>query len=82
MRKYMEKLLPAFIAGETKTYPSASCTGWYFYSYQTKIAEYNKDTNTIIMCSRRYSNTTSQQQHAIRVFATMNNINLIEKESL
>lgn len=82
MRKYMEKLLPVFIDGGTKTFPSASCTGWYLFSYQTKIAEYDKATNTITMCNRRYSHTTSRQQSAIRFFADINKINLIEKGTL
>lgn len=78
----MEKMLPAFVAGETKTYPSAHCSGYQFFSYRTKIAEYDKKSNCITLCNHKYSYTTSRQQSAIRFFADINKITLIEKGSI
>ena len=74
----MKNILPAFIRGESKSEKTARAENGIFYSYATPIAKLLG--GTVFLRSRKYSNTTSTQQNAIREFCTIKGIRLIECE--
>lgn len=82
MKKYMERLLPSFIACKTKgkTGDNASVYENLFYSYNT-IISFVKD-GAIYLRNKKFTQTTTRQQNAIREFAKENCIPLIECEEV
>lgn len=81
MRKYIQKLLPAFINGKkTRKSKSAFVCNGGFWSYETLISVCCEFVGgkRIYLNVAKFSRTTSSQQNAIRIFAAENNIPLIE----
>ena len=72
MRKYLQKIVPAFIAG-SEFEQSATCSVRHstFFSYATPIAVRRVVDGRVVIfiSSERFSSTTSGQQNAIKQLA-------------
>lgn len=69
MRKYMHPLIMALISESNEMAPSARVTAnGVFYSYNTPIAIWKKDVNTLYITMDKFSKTTSHQQNSLHDF--------------
>ena len=73
MRKYLQKIVPAFIAGSDFE-QSATCSvrNGTFYSYATPIAVRRRENGRVVVyiTEDKFSATTSGQQNAIKQLAS------------